>query len=129
MVCALLLTAFDWHRVWTILVPVALTHVLTVVLQEVIRRDRPPLSVASIVMWKRTPSFPSAHSSTAMAFAITMSAVMLSWGDVGIVLSVLAIVFAVGIALSRVMVGVHFLGDILVGMMFGAIVVLFAGMW
>ncbi len=107
---------------FTLLVPVALTHGITLVLQLVIRRPRPPIAMSEIRMWYRTPSFPSAHSAGSMAFAVAISAVLLSLPTYGVALSVACIGFALLIGLSRVMVGVHYLGDVLVGFLFGILV-------
>lgn len=108
---------------WFIVIPVMTTQGVALLLQMMIRRDRPPLSVASIVMWTRTPSFPSAHAATSMAFALTIATIVLPYGNWGIFAATMFCVLAVAIALARVMVGVHFLSDIIVGMVVGALVV------
>ena len=105
-----------------LLVPVFLTHFLTLGVQLLIRRPRPATVDSSIHMWWQTPSFPSAHSAGSMAFAVALSGVSLQLGSVGIALTIFFLIFAVFIGLSRIMVGVHYLSDVLVGFLFGIIV-------
>lgn len=111
--------AMPWFEA---LVPVVCTHFITLLVQQIIRRERPPIEHAKIVMWTRTPSFPSAHSSGSMAFAITIAAVVVNMGNAGLVTALLAIVLAVLIGFSRIMVGVHYLSDVLCGFLFGILV-------
>jgi undecaprenyl-diphosphatase len=118
---AVVLIALQRTKWSTIVIPVIATQVVTLALQAIIHRDRPPLSVAAIVMWKRTPSFPSVHAAVSITFALVLSSVMLPYGAIGIAGAVLAFFWAACIALSRVMVGVHFLGDIIVGAILGAV--------
>lgn len=102
-------------------IPVALTHILTLGLQLIIRRPRPPIAVSEIQMWWRTSSFPSAHSAGSMAFAI-MFANTTIYFSFGIAFAIGIVVFAFLIGLSRIMVGVHYLGDVLAGFLFGILV-------
>lgn len=102
-----------------VLVPVACTHIITLIAQQIIRRERPPLEHAKIVMWTRTPSFPSAHSSGSMAFALTIAAVTISMGNSGLATALLVIILALLIGISRIVVGVHYLFDVLCGFLFG----------
>ena len=105
-----------------LLIPVALTHFITLGVQLVIRRPRPSTVDTSIHMWWQTPSFPSAHAAGSMAFAVALSAVSLRLGAVGIALTIFFLVLALLIGLSRIMVGVHYLSDVLMGFLFGMIV-------
>lgn len=105
-----------------LLIPVFLTHFLTLGVQLMIRRPRPSTVDTSIHMWWQTPSFPSAHSAGSMAFAVALSATLVPFGPIGIVFAVLLLLFAALIGVSRIMVGVHFVGDVLVGLAFGAVV-------
>ncbi|MEK7632198.1 MAG: phosphatase PAP2 family protein [Patescibacteria group bacterium] len=118
-VVTILLGYVSW---FVLLIPVALTHAITLGLQHIVGRARPPLGVSEIQMWYRTPSFPSAHSAGSMAFAVAMSAVMLRVPQYGIPLGIALIVFALLIGISRIMAGVHYLGDVLAGFLFGILV-------
>jgi len=103
-------------------IPVALTQALTLGLQRIIGRARPSIDVAKIDMWVRTYSFPSAHSAGSMAFAVMFSSALISIPTFGIALTLFLILFAVLIGTSRIMVGVHYLGDVLAGFLFGILV-------
>ncbi len=103
-------------------VPVVITHLLTLALQLIIRRPRPPINVAAIHMWHRTPSFPSAHSAGSMAFAVMLSSVLFYQPGFGVWFACAITFFALFIGISRIMVGVHYLGDVLAGLLFGILV-------
>lgn len=103
-------------------IPIVLTHVVTLGVQQIVRRDRPPESVAKIVMWRRTPSFPSAHSSGSMAFALVLAMGFQAFGTVGMLCGILMITLAVLIGISRIMVGVHYMTDVLCGWIFGLVI-------
>ncbi len=121
-IIALALVVMGKLPVFTILLPIVITHLLTLGIQQIVRRERPSIAVAKIVMWRRTPSFPSAHSAGSMAFATAMGAAALPLGPIGVVLSVIMILLALGIGVSRIIVGVHFLTDVLGGFIFGILV-------
>ena len=108
---------------WFVLcIPVFLTHLLTLGLQLVVRRPRPSVDVALIQMWYRTPSFPSAHSAGSMAFAVMLSSVLIEQQGFGVLFVIGLITFAFLIGVSRIMVGVHYLGDVLAGFLFGLLI-------
>lgn len=122
VIVAFLLAVGGVMPVTTVIVSIVLTHVFTLVLQYLIGRERPSIAESKIVMWKRTPSFPSAHSSGSMAFAVALSAVVLPLGAWGVVGALALLALALGIGLSRIVVGVHYVGDVLAGFVFGALV-------
>ena len=122
---AVVLITFDIGSLigWLVLCsPVALTQALTIGLQRIIRRPRPPITTAKIDMWVRTYSFPSAHSAGSMAFAVMFSSALFSSTSYGIFLTICLLLFAILIGTSRIMVGVHYLGDVLAGFLFGILV-------
>ncbi len=121
-IVALFLVSIGRLSIVVLLLPVVLTHVLTLGLQQIVRRERPPIAMAKIVMWRRTPSFPSAHSSGSMALATVISAAAFPLGLIGVVLTVVMVLLALGIGCSRIIVGVHFLTDVLTGFLFGILV-------
>jgi membrane-associated phospholipid phosphatase len=121
-IIALVLVSMGRLPILAIVIPIVLTHLLTLGLQQIVRRERPPIGVSKIVMWRRTPSFPSAHSAGSMAFATAMSAAALSLGSIGVVLTIVMMFLALAIGFSRIIVGVHFLTDVLAGFLFGILV-------
>jgi undecaprenyl-diphosphatase len=80
-------------------------------------RARPFISDTEIAPLIKTPSsssFPSGHSATAAAGAITLSAVYPSFAPVLILLGFL-------VALSRVYLGVHYPFDVFAGLLIGTV--------
>lgn len=84
--------------------------VVNTVVKQSIRRPRPQRR--AIAHAPTTYSMPSAHTSMAMVGAVTMSIMTPELG-------VLWWVVAVALALSRVMLGMHYVGDVLVGAALG----------
>lgn len=108
---------------WTYAIfPVVSTHLLALILQQTIRRERPPLAMSKITMWWRTPSFPSAHAAGSMAFSIVIGSGILQFGSAGIIFAILVISLAFFIGFSRIVVGVHYATDVFCGFVFGAVV-------
>lgn len=83
---------------------------LNTVVKNVFRRPRP--SVKAIDHAPTTFSMPSAHTSMAMVGAATMSVILPA-------LTPLWWIVAAGLAVSRVMLGMHYLADVLVGALLG----------
>jgi undecaprenyl-diphosphatase len=85
--------------------------------KRIFRRSRPTAAGDDRFTVRRplTSSFPSGHASSAFFAAIVLS----GWVDVGWTLGFL--VFAVVIALSRVVVRIHHLSDIVVGSIVGTL--------
>lgn len=111
--------ALPWQY---LVIPVVLTHVLTLFVQQVVGRERPPIAESRIRMWRRTPSFPSAHSAGSMAFAFAIAFASLPHGNTGVVVSVFVFLLAVLIGVSRIVVGVHYLTDVVCGLIFGLLI-------
>lgn len=128
-IIAFVLVSMGRLSLLAIVIPVVLTHLLTLGLQQLIRRERPPIAVSKIVMWRRTPSFPSAHTSTSVAWAIALCTPLLSWGGVGVWIAIGAYALACGVAISRIVVGVHYVGDILGGAVLGILIMALWGAW
>jgi undecaprenyl-diphosphatase len=109
----------------------ASTSVVVFVLKAIIQRKRPYLVVpgvhARIFEAPTDFSFPSGHAAGSFAFATFVAVVLVShaMGEPRsrkrrVALSAVALVMALGIALSRCALGVHFPGDILAGALLGA---------
>lgn len=96
-------------------------HIVTLVIQIAVRRPRPAHHRSQpFRLWIHTYSFPSAHASTSFgcavlgAFGATLYApATMPW------LAVVNVAIAAYIALSRVLVGVHYLGDVIAGSLLG----------
>ncbi len=114
-----------WLRSWT---PVLVTAVaaagslaMTVVGKAVVGRVRPPLADA-VPPFESSPSFPSGHSLNSLVVAGTLAYLVAGYArsrPVRVLVPVLAGVFAVGIGLSRVYLGHHWLSDVLVAWALG----------
>jgi undecaprenyl-diphosphatase len=89
------------------------TLVLNTVIKKIFRRPRP--SVHALVHAPSSWSMPSAHTSMAMVGAVCMTQVAPAWWPVwwG---------WAVILGVSRVVLGAHFLGDVLAGAALGLMV-------
>ncbi len=101
-------------HLWAVVPPLLFAWGASLGISELIKRPRPyekyhfaPLAGLMI----KTPSFPSEHSTIAFSLAALMA------GDP--VLFPIVLFAAVLVALSRVAVGLHYFGDILVGALMG----------
>lgn len=109
---------------------VIVVHVATLGIQLIVRRERPVHHrTQPYKLWIHTYSFPSAHSSAAFACAVMGSnAALIFLPEFAMVLIVMNIVAAVLIVISRVLVGVHFVSDVIAGSALGVVLgLLFAG--
>lgn len=101
------------------LLTVVLGEVILVnAIKEVLDRVRPTFNPITETLG---PSFPSGHSATAAAF-YAAAALVLSRGRTPRVRALLAgggVAIAVGVAESRVLLGVHWLSDVVAGLAFG----------
>ena len=87
-----------------------------------IARARPDLEAHLVVV--KTSSFPSGHANSAMIFYLTIALILTQgtrWRDVAVAL---AILLALLVGLSRVMLGVHWPSDVAGGWAFGMLWVL-----
>jgi membrane-associated phospholipid phosphatase len=122
VVAALVLVRRSWTPAFVI-VPAALgSLVITVVGKRIFGRTRPPLADA-VPPYELSPSFPSGHSLNAIVIAGAVAYVLLlrrstTAGRVWTV--ALAAVYAIGIGLSRVYLGHHWLTDVVAAWAIGA---------
>jgi undecaprenyl-diphosphatase len=98
-----------------LLVAFAIERTLYRSLKNTLKRPRPPNAIPgfnSLIVASDKFSFPSGHSSG--AFLLATSLVVIYGGPVFAIY-----LWATGVALSRVLLGVHFPGDILAGALMG----------
>jgi membrane-associated phospholipid phosphatase len=122
VVAALVIVRRSWTPAFVI-VPAALgSLVITVVGKRIFGRTRPPL-VDAVPPYEFSPSFPSGHSLNAIVIAGAVAYVLLLRRTTlaGRVWTVaLATLYAVGIGLSRVYLGHHWLTDVVAAWAIGA---------
>ena len=91
----------------------------TFVISTLVRRPRPyeGISEPQYKPFLKTYSFPSGHSSAAfsVAWSFLFSYVLFGSG-ISILLPILGLIMAACVAMGRVMIGVHYLSDIIAGM-------------
>lgn len=104
--------------------PIVATYLVTLGLQFLFRRARPTAHLTrGYRLWKETPSFPSAHASVAAVVGtfLVLFFIYIPAFPFPIFLAVIAVALVLFIALSRIMVGVHWLSDVLTGLLLGTI--------
>jgi undecaprenyl-diphosphatase len=129
-----LLPMLAWKRTrptaQSLAIVLATTTTLVFVLKRVFMRVRPCSCLAgvkSLVFDAPTdPSFPSGHAAGSFAFAVFLALVLvrrspeparLRWAGAAAL-----VVFAAGVGLSRIALGVHFPGDVLSGALLGTLI-------
>lgn len=101
--------------------PVVVALGIASLLQYVIKRPRPTVTKTDFHQWMLHYSFPSAHASLAFAMAVATSAVALrAVPQVAAIFVPAACILALGIAFSRVVVGVHHPSDVVAGAVLGS---------
>lgn len=114
----------DKTRVLDVVIPVIITTILSLFLQLVFHRHRPSRTKTTYRLWLPSYSMPSVHSSTSFAFATALSELFLSSSLEYSWVYVFAFFFlACIIAASRIVVGVHYFFDVLVGILIGITIV------
>lgn len=110
-ICAILI----WQKIplgWTLLITVAVAAALTAIAKGIFRRERP---VAKWAISTDKYAFPSGHATRAGAVAVALSFAYPSW-------TIVWLVWALLVALARVALSRHYLSDVLVGLLFGALI-------
>jgi len=100
---------------------ILLTAFLVMSIKFTVRRRRPEGEWGSIYRSTDPHSFPSGHAARAMMLAVLAISLGPSWA--GIIL----MVWAPLVVLARVLMGVHYLSDVLAGALFGVVIGLVLG--
>lgn len=108
--------SLDWkERAMKLGVGILVTAVTVLAVKFSIRRRRPEGDWGAIYRQTDPHSFPSGHAARAVMLAVLavgLGPVWLGW---------LLAIWAPCVALARVLMGVHYLSDVLAGMLFGAV--------
>ena len=110
-----------WLAWWVLPVIAFSAWLLTIGTQAIVGRERPKFEEKTgYKMWWRTYALPSGHAtiSAALATVILLQSVGPSL-PVLICLGVVFLLMEILIGLGRIVVGVHYLGDVLVGFVLG----------
>lgn len=101
-----------------------ITASITLIARYIIKRPRPKHMETGYIPWLNDYGFPSGHASIAFAIAALESWLFLTpvITTAGIVLTSIAITVACLIAVSRVVLGVHYIGDVVAGAFLGTMV-------
>lgn len=105
---------------------IGLSLAITFVLRYTIRRPRPDFFSTNYIPALQKYSFPSAHASSVFNLATTTSLLYLASGETALTLSVTFVLFALAVLIStsRIMVGVHYFSDVVIGAILGVLVAL-----
>lgn len=110
------LGASEWkHRALVLGVGILISAVLVMLVKFTIRRKRPAGQWGEIYRSTDPHSFPSGHAARACLLAVLALGLGPAW------FGILLAVWAPLVCLARVSMGVHYLSDVLAGMVFGTI--------
>jgi undecaprenyl-diphosphatase len=99
----------------SMIVGILITAVAVLLIKFTIRRKRPEGEWGGIYRSTDPHSFPSGHAARAMMLAVLALGGGPAW------LGLLVLVWAFLVSIARVTMGVHYLSDILAGMLFGVL--------
>jgi undecaprenyl-diphosphatase len=103
------------HRALVLGVGILITAVVVMLIKFTIRRQRPAGEWGGIYRSTDPHSFPSGHAARAVMLAVVALGVGPAW------FGVLLVFWAPLVCLARVVMGVHYLSDVLAGMLLGLV--------
>ena len=116
-----------WRESATLISALGLEALVFVTVSTIIGRSRPPIEQLDIS--PPTASFPSGHTGAAASLYLTLAAIVW-WRTDNMIARALAVLGAVAlpisVALSRNYRGMHFVSDVVVGLLLGAAAAIFA---
>lgn len=104
----------------------ASTYIVANLLQRLIKRNRPDFErLTGYKMWIYTYSYPSAHAATSSSAATTL-ALFIDFPNAAVAAVTVggAVLLAFLIGISRVIVGVHYVADVVFGWLVGFVIAL-----
>ncbi len=109
---------------WQVYLGFACSYAAVTILQRIIRRARPDFAtLTGYKMWTHTFSCPSGHATMSAGSAGSIALLTDFTSQPLLVTTVtLVILLAFLVGVSRVMVGVHYVGDVLLGWLLGTLV-------
>lgn len=116
---AVVLVLTEHLHVFHVFLPLLTSYVLALGLQSVFRRERPGGSSGGYKLWYKTFSCPSAHSLTSAAYSTVLAFTPLGDPTLQALFIVFLIVVTLAIGISRLVVRVHYLFDVLFGLFLG----------
>ncbi len=103
-----------WHaRASFLIIGMVMLATVVILVKFSIKRPRPEGDWGSIYRSTDPHSFPSGHAARAAALAVMTIGVGPTW------LAIILVVWAPLVGLARVILGVHFLSDVVVGLLIG----------
>ena len=106
-----------WKRIALILIAaILLTALVVFIVKFTVRRKRPEGEWGKFYRRTDPHSFPSGHAVRAVMLAVVMLGIGPLW------LGVLLLVWSPLVGLARVAMGVHYLSDVLAGMLLGGVI-------
>lgn len=112
LLSSFVLIYLQWPAAWSLLITVVVAALLTAVAKGLFKRQRP---VEKWAIATDIYSFPSGHAARAGAVAIALSAALPSY-------TLLFLLWALLVAIARVMLSRHYVSDVVGGLVFGAVV-------
>jgi len=119
----LIFSALGWLVWWTVPVAAFSAWILTLGTQAIVARERPKFeSTTGYKMWWKTYSLPSGHATISAAVATVLLLTTHFPNPIWLVtLAVVYLIVEVLVAIGRIVVGVHYLADVIVGFVLGIV--------